>query len=319
MSSRWILPATVAVAVAIGIAFSQWESRTLPVEFERSISSPAHGLTRIKFSADGLSLFAASGEGHVVHWAMPGNSGGEALSPAGGAPISVLGLSSDGLVLAGDLSGRLRLWELPALTPVETQSPAVPSTSVIFRSQSEQKQLFLGMAEGRIVTIDETGITPRASGHQSVKALLLNAQQTQLISGGAEGDLIWYDLEAEQLLDRQRVHTAEISALLLSPDGHSIISADWNGGVRVTTADSRKLIAAFSQPDAISAITMRGQKIVTGSWDGHIRIWAIDGETGRLISDINTGLPVLDMSLTPDSRSAATVSGNNRVEFWTLP
>ena len=319
MPSRWILPAAVSAAVAIGIGFFQWESRSLPVEFDRSIPSPARGLTRVKISADGLSLFAAGGEGHVVHWALPGNSGGEVLSPAASNPVSVLGLSSDGLLLAGDLSGRLRLWERPALSPVETESPAIPATSVTFRDRGTRKQLFLGLAEGRLVTIDETGITLRASGHRSVKALILNDQQTQLISGGAEGDLIWYDLETEQLIERQQAHPAELSALLLSPDGRRVISADWDGHVRVTAADSRKVIAVFSQSAAVSAIAARGQEIVTAGWDGHLRLWTVDGSAGRLILDINTGAPVLDISLTPDSRSAATVSGGSTVNIWSLP
>ena len=319
MSSRWILPTAVSAAVAIGIAFSEWKSRSLPAEFERSIQAPAGGLTRIQISPDGLSLFASGGQGHVFHWALPGNSGGEVLTPAAGSPVSVLGLSSDGLLLAGDLSGQLRLWERPSLGPVETESPAIPATSVTFRDHGADKQLFLGLVDGRILTIDETGITLRKSGHRSVKALILNDSQTQLISGGAEGDLIWYDLETQQVVERQQAHDTELSALLLSPDGLRIISADWNGQVRVTAADSRKVIAVFSQPDAVSSLAARGRDIVTASWDGHLRVWAVDGSSGRLIRDINTGAPVLDIALSPDSRSAATVSGSNTVDFWSLP
>ncbi|MDA0590382.1 MAG: WD40 repeat domain-containing protein [Planctomycetota bacterium] len=323
MSSRWarLTAIVVLVAAAIGTALALRGGREFPVEFERSISSSATGLARLQLSEDGRLLFAAGGDGSVVHWLMPGTGSGEILSPTGSVPVTVLGLTPDSLLLAGDLSGRLRLWELPSLKPLEIESPAVPVTCVAFREVAGRKQLFLGMAEGRIVTVDDQGATPRVSGHRGVKALALNKEGTVLISGGSEGDLIWYDLQEQQQqqIARQKTHSAEISVVLLSPGGDAVISADWDGHVRVTSTATREVIATFSQPDAVSALAVHGEVIITGSWDRRVRVWEIKGDAGTLKSEFDTGAAVLGLAVTADGKTAMTVCGTRSVDFWKLP
>ena len=179
--------------------------------------------------------------------------------------------------------------------------------------------MFLGMAEGRIVTVDDKGVTPRVSGHRGVKALALTKTGAVLISGGSEGDLIWYDLEEQQEIARQKSHSAEISVVVLSPDGSAAISADWDGRVRVTSTETREVIAMFTQPDAVPALAAHGEVIITGSWDGHIRVWEIDGKSGKLKSEFDTGAAVLGLAITADGKTAATVCGSGDVDFWKLP
>jgi WD40 repeat protein len=321
LSSRWtrLIAIVVLVCAAIGTALALRGGREFPAEFERSISSSATGLTRLQLSEDGHSLFAAGGDGSVVHWTLTGTGSGEVLAPTGSAPVSVLGLTRDGLLLAGDLSGRLRLWELPSLKPLEIESPAVPTTCVVFRESAGRKQMFLGMAEGRIVTVDDDGATQRISGHRGVKALTLNKEGTVLISGGSEGDLIWYDVKEHQEIAKQKAHSAEISVVVLSPDGDAVISADWDGHVRVTSTETRELIATFSQPDAVSALATHGNVIVTGSWDRHVRVWEINGDAGTVKSEFDTGAAVLGLAISADGKTAATVCGTGNVDFWKLP
>lgn len=249
---------------------------------------------------------------------MPGTGSGEILAPGGNVPVTVLALSPDGLVLAGDLSGHLRVWEHPSLKQIDLESPAVPATCVVFRNV-DRKQILLGMAEGRIVTVDEEGVTPRISGHRSVKAMALDPSGTQLISGGSEGSLIWYDLDNQSQLAKVAVHSTEISAVVLSSDGEAVISSDWDGHVKVTSTENRKLAAEFQQPGAVSALVEREGVVVTGDWSGMIRVWRISGKSGSLVTEFDTGAPVLGLALTSDGRSAATVSGSGTVDFWKLP
>ena len=321
VSRKWVRVAIVIVlcvaALAGGLALRG--GRSLPDEFDRSASSSATGLTRVLFSEDGRTLFAAGGDGSVVQWTMPGQGRGEVLTPAGKVPVTVLSLSPDGLLLAGDLSGRLRVWKLPSLKPIDVKSPAVPATCVVFRESSGKQQMLLGMADGRVVTVDDDGVTPRETGHRGVKAMILDSTGTQLISGGSEGALIWYDLEKQSQVAKVAEHSTEISTVVLSSKGDAVISADWNGHVRVTSEKDRKPVAEFSQTDAVSALAERDGVIVTSSWDGFVRVWRISGRAGELITEFDTGAPVLDLALSADGKSAATVSGSGKVDFWKLP
>lgn len=321
MSGKWVrIAITVVVgvaAVAGGLAFRG--GRSLPREFDRSVSSQASGLTRVLISEDGKTLFAAGGDGSVVQWSMPGKSSGELLVPGGSRPITFLSLSPDDLLMAGDLSGRLRLWKLPSLKPIQVDSPSVPATSVVFREAAGKQQMLLGMADGRIVTIDDEGVTPRESGHRGVKAMTLDVTGMRLISGGSEGMLIWYDLKAQSEMARVEAHSTEIATVVLSTAKDTVVSADWDGHIKVISAKDQKPVAEFSQADAVSALAERDGVIVTGSWDGFVRVWKLIGDSADLITEFDTGAPVLGLAVTADGKSAATVSGAGEVDFWKLP
>lgn len=321
MSRKWVriaIPVVVcAAAVAGGLALRG--GRDLPSEFERSVSSAASGLTRVLISEDGKTLFAAGGDGSVVQWTLPGKSSGELLIPGGSKPVTFLSLSPDDLLMAGDLSGRLRVWKLPSVKPIKVDSPSVPATCVVFRETSGNQQMLLGMADGRMVTIDDEGVTPRESGHRGVKAMTLDATGKRLISGGSEGTLIWYDLDAQSQVAGVEAHLTEIATIVLSTAKDSVISSDWDGHVKVTSVKDQKPVAEFSQADAVSALVERDGVIVTGSWDGFVRVWRLTGDSADLITEFDTGAPVFGLAVTADGKSAATVSGSGEVEFWKLP
>ena len=307
------------VAIAAGTAIALRGGRNLPREFDRSVSSAATGLTRVLISEDGKNLYAAGGDGSVVQWTMPGKGSGELLIPGGSKPVTFLSLSPDDLLMAGDLSGRLRVWKLPALKPIQVDSPNVPATCVVFREADGKQQMLLGMADGRIVTIDDEGVTPRESGHRGVKAMTLDVTGKRLISGGSEGTLIWYDLEAQSQVARVEVHSTEIATIVLSTTKDTVISADWDGHVKLTSAKDQKPVADFSQANAVSALVERDGVIVTGSWDGFVRVWRLTGDSADLITEFDTGAPVFGTAVTADGKSAATVSGSGEVDFWKQP
>ena len=321
MSRKWVriaIPVVVCAAVvAGGLAFRG--GRSLPREFDRSVSSAASGLTRVLISEGGTMLFAAGAGGSVVQWTLPGKNSGEMLIPGGSKPVTFLSLSPGDLLMAGDLSGRLRGWKLPSLKPIKVDSPSVPATCVVYREAGGKQQMLLGMADGRIVTIEDEGVTPRESGHRGVKAMTLDASGKWLISGGSEGTLIWYDLEAQSQVAQVEAHSTEIATLVLSTSMDTVISADWDGHVKVTSAKEQKPVAEFSQTDAVSALVERDGVIITGSWGGFIRLWKLAGNSTDLITEFDTGAPVFGLAVTADGQSAATVSGAGEVDFWKLP
>ena len=73
-----------------------------------------------------------------------------------------------------------------------------------------------------------------------------------------------------------------------------------------------------SQPDAVSALAWTEDRIVTGSWDGRIRVWNVEANQIELAFTIDTGLPIHDLVVESSGETAFTVSGDGNVREWKL-
>jgi WD40 repeat protein len=317
--------ANVAMGVAVGVLviaiglfvfFSPKRSET-PVEPTRELGSDALVLTKLAIADSGEALAAATANGDVLVWRLPGRRLTVVGKPTD-SPATMLEWSPDGLLLCGDSSGLLRAWQQPELEGSLIDSPRVAVTACVFRQKLADKQMLLGLSDGRIVTVAPSETTLRDSGHRGLKALLISTDQKTLVSVGSEGKVIWYDFKQDEIVGTASEHETEIAALAWSPDGAQFASADWNGELRIWDTKQRKLVAEASQPDAVSALAWTADRIVTGSWDGRIRVWNVESNQLELAFSIYTGLPIHDLVVESSGETAFTVSGDGSVREWTL-
>jgi WD40 repeat protein len=281
------------------------------------MESDAEVLTKLAIADSGEALAAASANGDVLVWRLPGrhlNVVGKAI----GSPVTMLKWSPDGLLLCGDSSGLLRSWQQPKLEESSIDSPRVTVTACVFRQKLGEKQLLLGLSDGRIATIASSETTLRDSGHRGLKAMLISKDQKTLVSAGSEGKIIWYDFKQDEVLGTESGHETEISALAWSPGGTQLVSGDWNGELRIWDAKQRTVVAEASQSDAVSALAWMQGRIVTGSWDGRIRVWRIDANQLKLSFTSYTGRPIHSLVVESSGGTAFTVSGDGNVQEWAL-
>tara|TARA_R110002072_G_scaffold303140_1_gene495579 strand:+ start:55722 stop:56975 length:1254 start_codon:yes stop_codon:yes gene_type:complete len=308
----------VAVVVTVGLfIFLSPKRSEAPAEPTRKLASDAAVLTKLSLSLDGASLAAASAKGEVIVWRLPerrSTTAGKATDSA----ATLLSWSPDGLLVCGDSSGLLRAWPQADLKESTVDSPRVAVTGCVFRQKLADKQMLLGLSDGRIVTITPSETMVRESGHRGVKAMLISDDQSTLVSAGSEGELIWYDFKRDENVATASVHETEIAALAWSPGGAQFVSADWNGELRIWDTKKRKLMAEAKQPDAVSALVWIDDRMVTGSWDGRIRVWNVESNQPELAFSIFTGRPIHDLVVESSGETAFTVSGDGSVREWSL-
>lgn len=313
-----IAAAVVVLLLAAGLlVFLRPPRSETPIEPLRVMESGADVLTKLSLSKDGAALAAASADGDVLVWRLPGRRS----TPVGNAtdsPATMLNWSPDGLLLCGDSSGLLRAWQQVDLKESTVDSPRVAVTACAFRQKLAEKQMVLGLSDGRIVRIGASETTLRKSGHRGVKAMLISDDQSTLVSAGSEGKLIWYDFKQDEVVGTISEHETEIGSLNWSPDGRQLVSADWNGELRIWDAQKRKRVAEAKQPDAVSALAWIDDRVVTGSWDGRIRVWSVESNQLKLSFSIYTGQPIHDLVVESSGETAFTVSGDENVREWTL-
>ncbi len=319
--NRSLLTAAIVIVVLLAVGFAFIATRS-PVadEFVESLATPVDQLSLLVHSPDGRYTAAGTALGQVVIAHRIGDRV-EWIDSGGEAPLTMLAFVSDELLMSGDRTGLLQAWQLPefeAVELVESLPASVAMTCAAFRPVDSSVQMILGLADGRLVTIDETGTRTRKSGHRGIKALILSDRNATLITAGTEGRIIWHDLEAERVSETRTEHQAEIPVLVLSPDGGRMASADWDGEIRIWDPTSRKVLVKFDQPDAVSGLAWVSDFIVTGSWDGLVRVWRVSDSAAELVTQFDTRRPVHALTVESASERILTVSGGDSIDVWRL-
>jgi WD40 repeat protein len=123
----------------------------------------------------------------------------------------------------------------------------------------------------------------RIEAHKSaVTAMAFAPDSTALVSGGADGRVILWDLKTGQARHRCPALEGKVFAVAFAPDGKHFASAGADGLVRVWEAASGKRIRehkGHDGPVASLAFSPDGKLLASGGYDRTIRLWPTgDGE-----------------------------------------
>lgn len=160
-----------------------------------------------------------------------------------------------------------------ALTDKQVRTMAV--------SQKTQK-VYAGTDEGVVQMWDnqmEESYLELPELHR-INALAISPDRKMLAIGREKGDAIIWDLENEKLIRNISGHQSAIMDLDFSPDNKYLLTASRDRTSRVfEIANTRKLPMLFDDHDdwvMTATFDHSGQKVITGSKDGFIRIWELD-------------------------------------------
>lgn len=112
-------------------------------------------------------------------------------------------------------------------------------------------------------------------------------------------------------------HAASVRSVSWSPDGKRVVSAGWDGTIRVDAADgsgNKAVLKGHEGPSSSAFFTPDGQRIVSFGADRTIRIWSADGTTARVAHTNKVGRL---LALSPDGETIALASGNDVRVFRT--
>ncbi|MFN8412511.1 MAG: TIR domain-containing protein [Anaerolineales bacterium] len=109
-----------------------------------------------------------------------------------------------------------------------------------------------------------------------------------------------------------------ISALEVSPDGSSFLSASFDQSVCVWMLQTGEKQFCVSGDGAIEDATFSpdGKLIATGDNTGQVLI--LDAVTGKIQDTLNYNVPVWDVNISPDGRELAIARDDGRITFFNL-
>jgi WD40 repeat protein len=140
--------------------------------------------------------------------------------------------------------------------------------------------LFSAGAEGIVRAWNlATGESRAYTGHDGrVRALALSADQRYLASGGADGNILVWDLAHGGRPTVLRGHAAEVRWVAFAPSGAELASAGWDGTVRRWNLEDGSVMVWHADDDKVQCVEFSpdGKTLASAGADGTVRLWTVD-------------------------------------------
>ena len=263
-------------AAAVVLAGADKSLATQAVHAERVIVSPqAKAVTALLFTQKGDSLFIAQEEGSLRKVATANGQQQAALNH--GAAIRALALSGDGAILAsaGD-NFQVKLWT--AANGAPHAKPILTGASAAIRGISflpDNQHIAEACDDKRVVVFSVKLGTP---------------------------EQVFAD------------HTDAVRAVFPSVDGKQFTSVSSDKTARTWPLLAGTQISGHTGPVTAIAALPGSNQVVTGSDDGTVRFWDVNG--GNQTRTVAHGAPVRALAVRPDGKFLVSVGANNTAKLW---
>ena len=194
------------------------------------LTSAGTDILRVASSGAAWSAMAAeNGEVRIVNTAdgaILGRFGGHA-----GAVSNLLVAADNQRLVTADSEGNVRLWRVPM--PSRPLQGHVAAIRGLVASPGGQWTLTYSDDKTLRAWNSATGAAQSFAGHeQMVTCAAIRGDDAQVVSGDVQGDVCLWNPATASLEGRVRAHATAIRALVYSPDGASLVTADAEGLLR---------------------------------------------------------------------------------------
>jgi factor associated with neutral sphingomyelinase activation len=157
----------------------------------------------------------------------------------------------------------------------EVMYPTPSSASQSSSSAAPRKSSLAGNVRGWAALSSENWIRKETlSLHRDVITSVQLAAENNLVSVSADGHIKIYSLESSKLTRSSKVSDMTLSSCCVSPDGKLVYVASWDNHVFLYNQSFGRIVTSVqAHDDACSTMAVRGDKILTGSWDTTLKVF----------------------------------------------
>ncbi len=173
--------------------------------------------------------------------------------------------------------GSIRHWEIPAGAPAGPALQLSTMAAVQVLARQSDHTLYFGTTDGTVGIVDTRGrIQDRQKLHEGPVTCLGRLSADLLVSGGADGVLRAWDAHRLTPLAARTDHTDRVRCLAIVDD--QLVTGSYDGTLALVSPLAGPVQARFaghSRP--VVGVVWTGTHIVSGSLDGTVRCWQLDG------------------------------------------
>jgi len=142
--------------------------------------------------------------------------------------------------------------------------------------------------------------------------------KTILASGGADGTIRLWDVDAGKEKAILRGHAAPVRSLALSRNGRVLASAGEDGTIKLWDVTSGKEKASLEAPAGEGvrvALSPDGDRLASGAADGTIQLWDVASASPLCILPGNED-GILSLTFSPDGKTLGSGSQDRTIKLW---
>ncbi len=281
----------------------------------------------VAFSPDGNFILTGSWDKTARLWDMEGNvieifKGNPTLITAVFSPDGksiITGGGDNVSIYAGPLDHTIRLWPITkSFTEMNARSPVMavafsPGNTLVLTGSFDKTARLWDM-NGKIKK-------QFSAGSAAINSVAFSPDGKFILTGSPDDTARLWNTNGD-LIKTFAGHTGSINTVAFSPDGKFILTSSEDNTARLWDIKGNTIQVYPEEANVRCAVFSPGGNYIftaTNRWGKMAKLWDLHGKLTREYFDITyTAMGVITLAFSPDGKSFAAVTGENKVWLWGL-